>query len=131
MRKRHGRWKRLFLTGLVLATGCNREDADRLARASRRGLANVEAVLSTAASGLPGWKGAPGLRNGGLVSRVAARLQWDKGLTDVPIEVQAQGGVVELRGKVHDLNQRRRAIELAETTAGVEKVNDQLQTEGP
>jgi hypothetical protein len=121
----------LLLAGLVLAAGCNREDAERLARASRRGLMNIEAVVSGAASGLPGWQGTPNLPDGGLAARVAARLRWDKALADVPIEVQSQGGVVELRGKVRDLTQRRRAIEIAETTAGVERVNDQLQSEGP
>ena len=41
------------------------------------------------------------------------------------------GKEIELKGKVQDLTQRRRAVELAETTAGVEKVTDLLQTEAP
>jgi hypothetical protein len=120
------------LAGLA-AAGCNRQDADRLARVSRRGLVRAEAVLAGAASGLPGgWQGGEaGLRDAGLDLRVSARLRWEKKLADLPIEVQAQGAVVELRGKVQDLDQRRRAVEIAETTVGVEKVNDQLQTEAP
>jgi hypothetical protein len=72
------------------------------------------------------WKGrypAPG-----IASRVSGRLRWDKMLADVPIEVvQIQAGEVELRGTVTHPDQKRRALELAESTAGVDRVADSLQ----
>jgi hypothetical protein len=67
-----------------------------------------------------GWNGLP------LDARVSSRLRSDKKLTDVSIQVRASGGIVELRGTVADLSQRRRAVELAETTVGVENVLDAL-----
>jgi len=127
------RWYCL-LSGLLVLGGCNRQDADRLARVGRKGLAKAEAALGSLTTTLPGgWQGQlDGLTDGaGLALRVSARLRWEKTLAEAPLEVQAQGAVVELRGKVHDLAQRRRAVEIAETTAGVERVTDLLETESP
>jgi hypothetical protein len=129
---RRGRGWHGLLAILVILSGCNRQDTDRLARVGRKGLARAETCLGTLAASLPG--GWPGRLDGltdaaGLDLRVSARLRWEKTLAEAPIEVQAVGAVVELRGKVQDLAQRRRAVEIAETTAGVEKVNDLLETE--
>ena len=62
-----------------------------------------------------------------LDARVSARLRWDKALAGSKIQVQAKDGVVELKGPVIDLAQRRRAVELAESTAGADKVTDLLE----
>jgi osmotically-inducible protein OsmY len=35
--------------------------------------------------------------------------------------------VIELKGTVHNLGERRRAVELAESTTGVEQVKDLLE----
>ncbi len=66
-----------------------------------------------------------------LDARVSIRLRWDKNLADMPIQVSSKGAVVELKGAVRDLDQRRRAVEIAESTAGVEKVVDALETPAP
>jgi hypothetical protein len=133
MNKLHRRLGPWLLAGLVAAAGCTREDAGRLARVGRKGLDRARAALATVTCDLPAdWQsGAEGLQDGGLDLRVSARLRWDKTLAAIPIEVKSSGGVVELRGKVQGLTQRRRAVEIAETTAGVEKVSDLLQTEAP
>jgi osmotically-inducible protein OsmY len=52
-------------------------------------------------------------------------------LTATPIEVCVEGGTVELRGEVADLEQRRRAVELARSTLGVEQVIDSLTVPAP
>jgi len=121
----------LFLASL-LACACNNDDADRLARVGRKTAEKVDEVSG----------GAPGkLANGlqvmradldevGLDSRVAARLRWDKTLADAAIQVRARGSAIELSGRVADLSQRRRAVELAESTAGVDKVKDELIVAG-
>jgi osmotically-inducible protein OsmY len=66
-----------------------------------------------------------------LDARVSLRLRWDKSLGDTLIQVRATDGVVELKGTVHDLAQRRRAVELTESTAGVERVTDALEIPTP
>jgi osmotically-inducible protein OsmY len=130
--QRRPRWSWL-LAGFLLLGGCNRQDADRLAKVSRKGLARAQCLLGAVTDGLPtGFQGGLELVNdAGLDHRVTARLRWDKTLEGTSIEVRTQGNVVELRGKVHDLPQRRRAVEIAETTMGVDKVTDALQIENP
>jgi osmotically-inducible protein OsmY len=133
MGKRRGTDWCLLLAGLLALSGCNRQDADRLAKVSRKGLARAQNALGSVTGGLPtGFQGGLEVVNdAGLDHRVSARLNWDKALTEATIDVRAKGAIVELRGKVRDLQQRRRAVEIAETTVGVEKVTDGLQTEGP
>jgi osmotically-inducible protein OsmY len=128
--RRGGPW---LLAGLVALGGCSRQDADRLARVGRKGMNKAEAAVGSLNNNLThGWPGGvDGFADAGLDQRVAARLRWDRTLAALTIDVQARGKEIELKGKVQDLTQRRRAVELAETTAGVEKVTDLLQTEAP
>jgi osmotically-inducible protein OsmY len=109
--------------------GCNHEDADRLARVSRKAAAKVEGLTGSAPRRLAdGWQA---MRAGwdeiALDARVSARLRWDKGLAGARIEVRASGGTVELEGSVLSANQRARAVELAEATSGVDRVTDKLE----
>jgi osmotically-inducible protein OsmY len=62
-------------------------------------------------------------------SRVGARLGWDKNLEGLAIQVEADGATVKLHGKVPDPAKRRRAVELATSTSGVEKVTDEMEGE--
>ena len=62
-----------------------------------------------------------------MAGRVSARLRWDKSLVDAKIEVSEAGTTVELKGTVGEPAQKQRALELAESTAGVEKVTDSLE----
>jgi hypothetical protein len=123
---RTGRW--LLLGLAALAAGCSREDTERLARVGRRIVARTEALTSDLRENLTsGWQGfCASCEQTGLDARVAARLRWDKGLAEAAIRVEAAGGTVELKGTVRDAGQRQRAVEVAESTAGVEKVTDSL-----
>jgi osmotically-inducible protein OsmY len=128
MKRMHG-WCRL-LGGLVLvAGGCGRGDAERLARVGRKVAEKAEVVSENTNDRLhTGWHSFRGnLDAAGLDARVATRLRWDKGLADMPIQVEVQGGMVTLRGPVADLDQRRRAVAIAESTVGVEQVLDALE----
>jgi osmotically-inducible protein OsmY len=58
---------------------------------------------------------------------VAARLRWDKSLEGSDIQIQVNEKTVELQGTVENLLQRRRAVDLAESTVGVAKVDDRLE----
>jgi osmotically-inducible protein OsmY len=130
MGKRGSGW--LLLGVLTAAAGCNHEDADRLARVSRKAAAKVQGLTGDAPGRLA--ETCQVLRSGwdevALDARVTARLRWDKGLSGAHVEVRASGGTVELVGTVASDNQRGRAVELAQATVGVEQVTDRLTVEG-
>jgi hypothetical protein len=114
---------------VILTIGCREGDSDRLARIGHKVADRAEVVAGDPNGKLAQrWQAVRGAYGeAGLDARVAVRLRWDKELAESQIEVSATGSTVELRGTVGDLNQRRRAVMLAETTAGVEKVTDALQ----
>jgi osmotically-inducible protein OsmY len=119
-----------LLLGLSLgACGCG-QDADVLARVSRKAADRLQTAGQGAAGQL-----APRLEaaraDPTLATRVACRLRWDQLLAGASIEVSATEGRVELTGTVADEIQRSRAVELTETTAGVEQVIDSLTTAEP
>jgi osmotically-inducible protein OsmY len=61
-----------------------------------------------------------------LDARVSLRLRWEKDLQNVTIQVQAKNGIIELKGKVGDIVQRQRAVQVARSTVGVVDVVDGL-----
>lgn len=114
-----------WLGVLAGCCGCGNEDADRLSRVFSKVAAGVQAQSAPARGKLlHGWDALRGQRST-LGSIVAARLQNDKALVGLRIEVQVTGNVVELKGQAEE-NQRRRAVELAGATVGVERVVDGL-----
>jgi osmotically-inducible protein OsmY len=118
------------VAALTIATcGCESQDTDRLGRAARRIASKFDSLTSGADDKLTaGWQAfRVDLNEMSLDARVSARLRWDKALAGSKIQVQAKDGVVELKGPVADLAQRRRAVELAESTAGADKVTDLLE----
>ncbi len=120
-----------FLIGLLFLGGCQHKDADQLAKLGTKLSQKVEGFFLGHSGRLAQcWPSLPvHLGEVALDARVSARLRWDKKLAELGIQVHADGGTVELQGKVQDLEQRRRAVEIAESTNGVEKVTDKL--EGP
>ena len=130
--------KRRFIFGLlavvaVAVSGFGAEDASRLGRIGRLIAARAESL-----SGGAGGKLTAGLQaaasvsgDASLASRVQARLRWEKELADTAIEVTEDGSTVELKGKVANQDQKRRAVELAQGTAGVDKVVDSLESSSP
>ncbi|MBI1914554.1 MAG: BON domain-containing protein [Planctomycetes bacterium] len=123
------RW--LFWLCLIAASaGCSGEDADRLARVYHRSAARFEDESAGTRGKLSrGWHSLQGdpLAGASLRDRVAARLRLDRALTEAGIEVDADEDVITLRGEV-GAEQRRRAVDLAESTIGVEKVVNELTT---
>jgi osmotically-inducible protein OsmY len=116
----------LLVVALALvAAGCNRQDSQRLARVGKKIVERAEQMAGGTQERLVG--GLPNVQEGtGLAARVASRLRWDVGVADAEITVHVEGDVVELRGSADSLRQRRRAVELAETTVGVGRVDDQI-----
>lgn len=122
--------RRLALVLLVgLGHGCSRDDADCLARIGRQTMAKAE-TLTDEANGRVN-AGLHALRAGdpepGVEARVSERLRWDKELHAAKITVRLVENGVELRGKVANAEQRKRAVELARSTLGVENVVDALE----
>jgi osmotically-inducible protein OsmY len=111
--------------------GCN-QDADRLARIFDKTSAKFNGVTEGLRVKLHnGWGVVRGsVSDTSLDSRVSLRLRWDTDMVGADVQVHLAGpGTVELSGMVADLTQRRRAVELAHTTAGVESVLDRLRVE--
>ncbi len=128
-----GGWTRgaLVLSAALAACGCN-QDADRLGRVCHKVAAKFDGVTESLRGKLRNGAGAVrgSLSEASLDSRVALRLRWDKDMTGAEVQVSAIGpGVIELRGTVVDLRQRRRAVQLAETTTGIDRVLDALTLE--
>src|SRR5262249_35270153 len=122
MRRRHF----LVLLALICA-GCNRQDVDGLERIGRKVLDRTQAAVSPLREKFD--HTIRGIGGAGLRERVQQRLQWDKSLAETRIEISVADAAVELQGKIKSDLQRRRAIELAETTLGVERVTDRMQAE--
>src|SRR5713226_3038209 len=93
-----------------LMSGCNNSDRDHLARAAGKARDKMKGLTGETGQNLTtGWQSMA------LDARVSARIHWDKTLSAEQIRVQANGGMIELHGKVNDLTQHRRAVELAES----------------
>jgi hypothetical protein len=118
---------------LFVSCGCSNEDADRLGRVCRRAAGQVLAHSAPARAKLAcGWHALRRDRGAnGLEAAILARLRQDKTLATSGIEVRLLGeGIVELRGQVADEKQRRRAVELVDSTVGVQRVVDELAAGG-
>ncbi len=123
----------LFLCAAVLAlAGCTQQDSECLGRIGRslveraRGAAGALGErVGTDLKAVPLVAG----KEPGLKEKIEARMRWDALLSEVKIEVQVNGSEVELKGTVKNEAQRRRAGDLAESTAGVQAVNDSLKVE--
>jgi len=116
----------LGLALAVLSGGCSREDADRIGLIGQKAAGKLEGL-----SGGPrgkvscSWQALrASLGETTLDSRVCIRLRWDKLLADVDVRVRlVRPGVISLEGTATDV-QRRRAVDIAESTKGVEQVID-------
>lgn len=118
----------LLLAGIVTLCGCG-DDVDRLGRVFDKTAAKfdgaTESMRAKLQNGEKAVRGAIGETS--LDSRVTLRMRWDADLVGAEVQANLVGpGTVELTGTVTDLAQQRRAVELAQTTLGVEKVLDRL-----
>lgn len=120
------RWHLLALS-VVVITGCNRQDTDGLGRIGRKVLDRTQVAASPLREKFD--HTLKGIGATSVKDRVQQRLQWDKALAETSIAVTVTDNVVQLKGNLKNAEQRRRAVELAESTAGVERVTDELQVE--
>jgi osmotically-inducible protein OsmY len=126
--------KRWLGLGLALfLCGCGNQDVECLGRVCRKTAGKLDTLTGGAREKLAdGWQAVRAAwGEATLDSRVATRLRWDKALTDAEVKVSATGpGTVQLQGTVADLAEKQRAVELANSTQGVEKVEDLLEVRG-
>jgi hypothetical protein len=115
----------LPVTLLAISAGCNQQDTECLSRIGRKIAAHAKSGTGEVGAKVDmSWAGK---REPSLQDKVQERLRWENTLSDVTLEVRVKDKEVEVKGTVKTPLQRQRAIELAETVAGVEKVNDGIQ----
>src|ERR1051325_9762129 len=106
------------LSFLLLASvvGCNREDAEALARIGHKIAAYTRSSADEMSTNLDlPWKAdrkAPALQE-----KIHDRLRWDNLLTECALQVHVKDKEVELKGSVKTAQQRQHAIELVQTVA--------------
>jgi hypothetical protein len=122
--------KLILLALLALPAGCNRQDAECLSRVGRKVAAHTRNSTGDVGAKFDlSWAG--GKREPSLQEKIHERLRWENTLTDVALEVHVKDKEVELKGIVKTPQQRQRAIELAETLVGVDKVHDAMTLREP
>jgi osmotically-inducible protein OsmY len=121
--RRVGPW---VLAGAVALGGCSESDVEQINKVGNKALdlAGDFTVQTGEELGVKFRKADAGELE--LTARVYARLRWDQELHGAVIQVRAEGGHVLLTGTVRSHAQRRRARELAGSTAGVISVSDEL-----
>jgi BON domain len=129
-------WSAVLLSASVALTGCTAQDTECLARIGRKFADRSHGAVDSIRDQVDGDLKAlplagPLPKDNVLRERIAARLRWDALLADVRIDVQVIDHEVELKGTVKNDAQRRRAADIAETTAGVQAVNEALRVEEP
>ena len=65
--------------------------------------------------------------NATLTAKIKAKMALDDGVTAANIDVDTNGSVVTLSGRVGSASERTRAVQLARETDGVTSVQDRLQ----
>jgi osmotically-inducible protein OsmY len=111
---------------LTLVAGCNQQDADCLSRIGRKVAAHARSGAGELGTKVDlRWAGAR--KEPTLAEKIQDRLRFENTLTEIAFEVNVKEKEVELKGTVKTPLQRQRALELAETVAGVDKVVDALK----
>jgi len=122
----------LFLPFVILGSwGCSEQDARSIKAVSSKAWWRVR-TLSQEVGDKFGLSvcGPAGLGDGDAVSaRVSARLRWDQVLQGADIRAASGPQGVVLTGTVTSDIQRRRAVELTESTVGVSRVVDSLKVD--
>ena len=114
------RWFVPIAFSLMLA-GCNKQDTDSLARIGRKVAAHAKSSTGEMGAKVDlSWAGVR--KEPSLQDKIQDRLRYENTLTEATFEVHVKDKQVELKGVVKTPLQRQRAIELAETVAGVDNV---------
>jgi hypothetical protein len=111
---------------LLVLAGCKARDGDILRQVAQRAASKLQDASGPAAQ-LPAGVPVPVPRVS-LVARVEARIRYDRHLADHSLVVRAQGtNAVVVTGTVPEPSIKQRALDLAKSTVGVERVVDEVQ----
>lgn len=100
----------LLMVGLIVSCSTSRtQSGSRSSAPSDRGAASSRPADST------------------LTAKVKAKLLSDDVLNALKIDVDTQNGTVYLSGVVDTPDQKRKAVQIAKNTEGVQKVEDNLK----
>jgi osmotically-inducible protein OsmY len=112
----------VLVVGTALVAVGQKQDSDSIGDKIDRGVRDVESKLRESWGDIK-----RGTHRMTVQGRVYARLYWDKALADGNLKIEAKdGGVVVLKGTVPNRDARRRAVELAQSTVGVNDTVDEL-----
>ncbi len=106
---------------LGLGGACNRQDTECLGSIGRKVMVRAGTATAPFREKIDSLKIARPVLDT-LQEKVSARFRWEKVLADLTLEVVVTGNEIELKGIVKTAEQRSRAVELAESTTGVERV---------
>ena len=114
---------------LVLLAGCGKQDKEILANIGRKITSKFDSAASPTRKklemGIQAMRGE--ILESSIEDSVLFRIRTDKNLKDQKIEVSSKEvGVILLKGTVPDEQSKIRAIEVAENTKGVNKVESEL-----
>jgi hypothetical protein len=115
---------------LLASAGCQKSDTETLSRLGRKLAERGQTTLAEVRTRLD-IKWAPPALEPTLEDRIRLRLRYDVDLCELPIDLKVEGAQVELSGKVKTAEQKNRAVVLAETTKGVERILDNLVVDVP
>jgi len=120
---------RVLSFGALLSAGCVRQDTEILSKVGRKLAERAQSSTAGLRDKLP-FRIATAGAELSLADRVQQRFATDKLLAATTIDVVTRGAEIELKGAVDREEQKRRAVDLAETTQGAEKVVDSVQVRG-
>jgi osmotically-inducible protein OsmY len=111
---------------LLVAAGCKARDGDVLRKIARKTGEKLEGATGSVGQ-MAGSVPVPAVGSD-VTARVQARLRWDRYLADSRIDVRGRGkGVIVLKGQVSEASVKQRALDLARSTVGVERVSDEVK----
>lgn len=119
----------LLVLPASLFVGCSQNDSDHINNISRKAIGYLEARAGgPQGQVITGYQAVLGSMGESLLdNRVATRLNWDKLMAETRVEVKlVSSGVVKLTGLVKEETQKQRAMEIAQSTTGVNKVINEV-----
>ncbi len=119
-----GVFLRSFLVGSAFTAFGQQKDSDSISDKVDRGVREVESRLKE------GWGDIKQATHRMTVvgrPRLCPDMYWDKSLTDSSIRIEPKDkGVIVLKGSVPTREAKRRAVELSDSTVGVNETVDEL-----
>lgn len=115
---------------LMAFAGCKPTDGETLRKVARKSGEKIQRACAPMNEATPSWSQA--LAEPSIARRVEGRMRHDRYLAAFRLTARNDGpGSVVLRGTVPDASLQTRALELARSTLGVEKVTGEIVVSPP